>query len=68
MPERFTKINLRADEDPREQMVAYWQDLAKYLHRELRLGPHEDPPTHEVMTAIGAPVSEWYRHMLMTTP
>lgn len=39
-------------------------DLTAHLRRELNLAAGQEPPTGEVMRAIGAPVSEWYRQML----
>ncbi len=61
LPERFTRIELSGGTD---QLRAYLVDLTAHLRRELNLGANEEPPTTEVMAAIGAPVSEWYRQML----
>lgn len=61
LPERFTQIELSGGTD---QLAAYMMDLTAYLRRELNLSPSADVPTGEVMRAIGAPVSEWYRQML----
>jgi len=63
LPERFTQIELSGGTD---QLAAYMVDLTAHLRRELNLATGEDPPTGEVMAAIGAPVSEWYRQMLGT--
>lgn len=64
LPERFTDIELSGGID---QLAAYMVDLTAHLRRELNLSPSADVPTCEVMAAIGAPASEWYRQMLMTT-
>ncbi|PVA78480.1 hypothetical protein DDJ40_09890 [Mycobacteroides abscessus] len=61
LPERFTQIELSGGTD---QLAAYMMDLTAYLQRELNLPPSADVPTGEVMAAIGAPPSEWYRQML----
>lgn len=61
LPERFTQIELSGGTD---QLAAYMVDLTAYLRRELNLSPGQEPPTCEVMAAIGAPASEWYRQML----
>jgi hypothetical protein len=61
LPERFTRIELSGGTD---QLRAYMTDLAAHLRSELNLGPNEEPPNTEVMAAIGAPVSEWYRQLL----
>ncbi|WP_078353190.1 hypothetical protein [Mycobacteroides chelonae] len=65
LPERFTRIELSGGTD---QLRAYLVDLTAHLRRELNLAAGQEPPTGEVMRAIGAPISEWYRQMLMTTP
>ena len=61
LPERFTRIELSGGTD---QLRAYMADLTAHLRRGLNLGPNEEPPTTEVMAAIGAPASEWYRTWL----
>lgn len=61
LPKRFTHIELSGGTD---QLAAYTLDLTAHLRRELNLAAGEDPPTSEVMRAIGAPASEWYRTWL----
>ncbi|CPU34115.1 Uncharacterised protein [Mycobacteroides abscessus] len=65
LPERFTHIELSGGTD---QLAAYMADLTGHLRRELNLAAGQEPPTSEVMRAIGAPVSEWYRQMLTALP
>lgn len=61
LPERFTQIELSGGI---HQLAAYMADLTDHLWRELNLAQGQEPPTCEVMRAIGAPASEWYRQML----
>lgn len=65
LPERFTQIELSGGTD---QLAAYMVDLTAHLRRELNLAQGQEPPTCEVMRAIGAPASEWYRQMLTAAP
>jgi hypothetical protein len=63
LPARFLDTEVYADGGSMTGLVAYTNDLSEHLREELGTGANE-PPTVEVMTAIGIPPAEWYRALL----
>lgn len=65
LPARFREdVEVYAESGAMTALAAYISDLSEHLSRELGT---ENPPTVEVMTALGIPPSEWYR-VLLTQP
>jgi hypothetical protein len=61
LPERFREAEVYAENGTMTGLQAYMADLSEHLRQELGT---EDPPTVDVMTALGIPPSEWYRALL----
>lgn len=61
LPARFYAAEVVADHGTMTGLQAYVADLTEHLRRELGV---DDPPTADVMTALGIPASEWYTALL----
>lgn len=64
LPDRFYEPKVYAEDGAMTGLRAYMADLSEHLCQELGT---DNPPTVEVMTALGIPPSDWYR-AVMTAP
>jgi hypothetical protein len=63
LPERFLSPVVRTEGGEMTALRQYMADLTEHVKAVLG---DPDPPTGEVMSALGIPPSEWYRAVLLT--